>query len=157
VAAFGTKLEPCAKRDPRLSHFFPTPAQLTEIDIGVLGMPRARAKTLSSMATAVLADPHLLCPAESLEISLTRLRAVPGIGDWTAQYIALRALSEPDAFPASDVALLRAFQDREGRRPTPTALLARAEVWRPWRAYAAQHLWAAGVGGALATRGKAWT
>ncbi len=157
VTTFGTRLELCAQSDSRLSHLFPTPAQLAIADISVLGMPRARAKTLSALATAVLDDPNLLCPAESLEISLTRLRAVPGIGDWTAQYIALRALGEPDAFPASDVALLRAFQDSQGHRPTSVTLLARAEIWRPWRAYAAQLLWTAGVGGALAASGETCT
>jgi AraC family transcriptional regulator of adaptative response / DNA-3-methyladenine glycosylase II len=69
------------------------------------------------------------------------LRALPGIGEWTAQYIAMRALREPDAFPAADIGLLRAMTGRDGERPTPASLLARAEHWRPWRAYAAQHLW----------------
>ncbi len=66
----------------------------------------------------------------------------PGIGEWTAQYIAMRALREPDAFPAADIGLMRAMVGWRGRRPTPADLLARAERWRPWRAYAAQHLWA---------------
>jgi AraC family transcriptional regulator of adaptative response / DNA-3-methyladenine glycosylase II len=68
---------------------------------------------------------------------------LPGIGDWTAQYIALRALHEPDAFPASDVGLLRAMDESLGKRATPDDLLAMAQSWRPWRAYAAQHLWTA--------------
>ena len=71
------------------------------------------------------------------------VRSIRGIGDWTAHYIALRAAREPDAFPASDLGLLRGAADRKGVRPTPVALLARAERWRPWRAYAAQHLWMA--------------
>jgi len=70
------------------------------------------------------------------------LRAVPGIGEWTVQYIALRALRDPDAFPATDVGLLRGAAE-DTVRPTPAALVARAEAWRPWRAYAAQHLWCA--------------
>jgi AraC family transcriptional regulator of adaptative response / DNA-3-methyladenine glycosylase II len=69
---------------------------------------------------------------------------LPGIGEWTAQYIAMRELREPDAFPAADIGLLRAMTNRDGRRPSPAELLARAESWRPWRAYAALHLWAAG-------------
>jgi len=69
--------------------------------------------------------------------------AKSGIGEWTAHYIALRALREPDAFPAADIGLLRALEGRDRVRPTPSALLARAERWRPWRAYAAQHLWSA--------------
>jgi AraC family transcriptional regulator of adaptative response / DNA-3-methyladenine glycosylase II len=82
------------------------------------------------------------------------LCALPGIGEWTAQYIALRALHEPDAFPASDVGLLRAMDDHLGRRATAEELLTIAQGWRPWRAYAAQHLWTADAG-APAIRKKA--
>ena len=74
---------------------------------------------------------------------LAKLRSLPGIGEWTAQYIAMRELREPDAFPAADVGLLRAMTTADGRRPSPAELLSRAEPWRPWRAYAALHLWAA--------------
>jgi len=73
------------------------------------------------------------------------LRSLPGVGEWTAQYIAMRELREPDAFPAADVGLLRAMAAVDGRRLSPAELLARAERWRPWRAYAAMHLWAAGA------------
>jgi AraC family transcriptional regulator of adaptative response / DNA-3-methyladenine glycosylase II len=69
------------------------------------------------------------------------LRQITGIDEWTAQYVALRALREPDAFPASDPGLLCAAARLLGRRLTPAELLSRAEPWRPWRAYAAQHLW----------------
>jgi len=65
------------------------------------------------------------------------------VGEWTAQYIAMRQLREPDAFPAADIGLMRGLETPETGRPTPAQLLARAEAWRPWRAYAAQHLWAA--------------
>jgi len=81
-------------------------------------------------------------PLATLEQTVERLRSIRGVGEWTAQYIALRAAREPDAFPSSDVGLLRGAA-REGARPSPRALEARAERWRPWRAYAAQHLWAA--------------
>jgi AraC family transcriptional regulator of adaptative response / DNA-3-methyladenine glycosylase II len=80
--------------------------------------------------------------AGSLEETIARLRAIRGIGDWTAHYIAMRACREPDAFPASDVGLLRGAADSAGRRPTPAELMARADAWRPWRAYAAHQLWA---------------
>jgi len=70
------------------------------------------------------------------------LRSLPGVGEWTAQYIAMRELREPDAFPAADIGLMRAMSDASGVRPSPAALLAHAERWRPWRAYAALHLWA---------------
>src|SRR5690606_20608441 len=82
----------------------------------------------------------LLRPFETLEATVAKLEALPGIGPWTAHYIAMRALREPDAFPASDLGLLRAMATPEGR-PTPAQLLARAEAWRPWRAYAAIRLW----------------
>jgi AraC family transcriptional regulator of adaptative response / DNA-3-methyladenine glycosylase II len=78
----------------------------------------------------------------SLDEAIERLRALPGIGEWTAQYIALRALREPDAFPPTDVGLMRALAGADGRRPNTAELLNLAERWRPWRAYAAQHLWA---------------
>jgi AraC family transcriptional regulator of adaptative response / DNA-3-methyladenine glycosylase II len=78
-----------------------------------------------------------------MEETIARLVAIPGVGEWTAQYIALRAIREVDAFPSSDVGLLRGAERVLGSAETPKTLLSRAEVWRPWRAYAAQHLWAA--------------
>ena len=74
--------------------------------------------------------------------AVARLMELPGVGAWTAQYIALRALGESDAFPPGDIGLLRATAER-GIRPSPKALLARAKAWRPWRAYAVIHLWTA--------------
>jgi AraC family transcriptional regulator of adaptative response / DNA-3-methyladenine glycosylase II len=125
---------------PGLTTAFPSPKRLAAADLGALGMPAARRDALRGLAEAVLADPDLLRPRGSLEESVARLRDIRGIGEWTAQYVALRALRETDAFPSSDVALLRATG--AGERPTPEALERRAESWRPWRAYAAQHLWA---------------
>jgi AraC family transcriptional regulator of adaptative response / DNA-3-methyladenine glycosylase II len=104
-------------------------------------MPASRTTTLSAVAAAVAADPDLLGAHINLEEAIKRLRAIRGVGEWTAQYIALRQLREPDAFPAADIGLLRAFADDDGRRPAAEELLAHAEKWRPWRAYAAQHLW----------------
>jgi AraC family transcriptional regulator of adaptative response / DNA-3-methyladenine glycosylase II len=126
-----------------LTHVFPDPTAVTRADLAGLGMPGTRRATLHALARAALADASLFAPARDLDDAIARLRAIPGIGEWTAQYIALRALREPDAFPASDIGLLRAAAAPDGTRPTPAALLARAEAWRPWRAYAAQHLWAA--------------
>ena len=88
--------------------------------------------------------PDIFGPRRSLDETIRTLRTLPGIGEWTAQYIAMREMREPDAFPAADVGLLRAMADGHGRRPSARELLARAEPWRPWRAYAAQHLWASG-------------
>jgi AraC family transcriptional regulator of adaptative response / DNA-3-methyladenine glycosylase II len=125
-----------------LTRVFPRPEQLVHADLA-LGMPRARITALRGIAAAAVADPCLFETGGDLDAKLARLRALPGIGEWTAQYIALRALREPDAFPAADIGLLRAMADRDRVRPTPAGLLARAERWRPWRAYAAQHLWSA--------------
>ena len=105
----------------------------------------ARGRALIALAQAIAADPAIFSPAASLEQAIATLRALPGIGEWTAQYIAMRELREPDAFPAADIGLLRAMADGSGRRPLPEELLTRAERWRPWRAYAALHLWAAGA------------
>jgi AraC family transcriptional regulator of adaptative response / DNA-3-methyladenine glycosylase II len=126
--------------DPELPFLFPEPAELLDADLRPLGMPQARKNALLSMAKAALADRNLFEPLASVTETVAQLRTIPGVGEWTAQYIALRAAREPDAFPASDVGLLRGAS-RGGKRPTPDQLLARAERWRPWRAYAAQHLW----------------
>jgi AraC family transcriptional regulator, regulatory protein of adaptative response / DNA-3-methyladenine glycosylase II len=128
-----------------LTHVFPRPEHLVAADLTALGMPRMRAATLASLAAAVVADPQVLGAGRSLTECVTQLRALPGIGEWTAQYIAMRGLREPDAFPAGDIGLLRASTDARGKRPTSRELLARAERWRPWRAYAAQHLWTSGT------------
>jgi len=139
VARYG---QPLSDPQPGLTHLFPEPALLAQTDLSELGLPRSRAKTLSAVAAAVIADPDLLSAGHSLEEAVARLRAVPGIGDWTAHYIAMRQLREPDAFPAADVGLMRALTDPSGQRPDAAALLQRAQAWRPWRAYGAQHLWA---------------
>jgi AraC family transcriptional regulator of adaptative response / DNA-3-methyladenine glycosylase II len=138
VAAHG---EPLALPDGDLTHAFPRPEVLAAADLAPLGMPRSRAATLSGVAAALVADPDLLSAHRGLDEAVQRLRAIRGIGEWTAQYIALRQLREPDAFPAADIGLVRALADSDGKRPAYDEVLARAEKWRPWRAYAAQHLW----------------
>lgn len=139
VARFGEKLR---DSDPILTHVFPEPGVLADVDLSILGMPKSRAKTLSAVAAAVVADPQIFAAGRSLEEAVAQLRTLPGIGEWTAQYIAMRQLREPDAFPAADIGLMRAMVNSEGVRPSANQLLAHAEQWRPWRAYAAQHLWA---------------
>jgi AraC family transcriptional regulator of adaptative response / DNA-3-methyladenine glycosylase II len=138
--------EPLRHPEPeaRLTHVFPEPAVVAGADLFTLGMPRRRAVALSAVAAAVVADPEIFAAGRSLEEAIAQLRSLPGIGEWTAQYIAMRQLREPDAFPAADLGLQRAMQSSKGFRPSAGELLARAERWRPWRAYAAQHLWAAG-------------
>jgi AraC family transcriptional regulator of adaptative response / DNA-3-methyladenine glycosylase II len=141
VAAHGEPLaQPWA--EPGLTHAFPSAERLAAADLSGMKMPGARIRCLSAMAQALADDPNLLSPTAGLDEMVQRLRALPGIGEWTAQYIAMRQLREPDAFPAADVALMRALADADGVRPTAEQLLARAEAWRPWRAYAALHLWA---------------
>ncbi|MFP5406076.1 MAG: DNA-3-methyladenine glycosylase family protein [Gammaproteobacteria bacterium] len=121
---------------------FPAPREVLAADLSDMGMPRARIVALTAVAEAALADPGLFRRSATVEETVARLCAIKGVGPWTAQYIAIRACREPDAFPASDVGLLRGSADAEGRRPSPAELTRQAEAWRPWRAYAAQHLWA---------------
>lgn len=128
---------------PSLVRTFPTPAQVAASDLGALGMPGARKSALMALAEAALSDAHLFQPLATVEDTVARLRNIRGVGEWTAHYIALRAVRETDAFPASDIGLLRSAARHDGLRPSPSELNDRAEPWRPWRAYAAQHLWAA--------------
>ena len=139
VAAYGT---PMQVPDGELTHIFPEPRILADARLDVLGIPRSRAAALSAVAAAVAKSPDIFTVGTGLEETVQRLRSIAGVGEWTAQYIALRQLREPDAFPASDIGLRRALADDDGRRPAAAEVLERAEQWRPWRAYAAQHLWA---------------
>src|SRR4029077_18155062 len=91
---------------------------------------------------AVSTDPKIFGPKRGLEEAIAQLRSLVGIGEWTAQYIAMRELREPDAFPEADSGLMRAMGQGRGARPSPAELLEHAEQWRPWRSYAALHLWA---------------
>ena len=143
TAAHGAPLEDEAANALGLTHFFPEPGALAQADVETLAMPRARGRALVGLAAAAAADPELFGMRRSLNEAVAALRALPGIGEWTAQYIAMRALREPDAFPSADIGLMRALEGPDGVRPTAVELLARAERWRPWRAYAASHLWAA--------------
>jgi 3-methyladenine DNA glycosylase/8-oxoguanine DNA glycosylase len=135
VAKFGVPYDDPARADG-LTRLFPAPARLRRADIASLGMPRSRGAAVAALASAAITDPHLFDPGQDP----ARFSAIPGIGEWTAQYIAMRALGETDAFPATDIALVRALEEG-GRRPTAKAVIARAEAWRPWRAYAVLHLW----------------
>jgi 3-methyladenine DNA glycosylase/8-oxoguanine DNA glycosylase len=141
VAICGSPV-PTAMQAPGLVRLFPTAAEVAAADVSALRMPGARRAALTALARAVADDERLFEPGRPLDETIARLRAVKGVGEWTAQYIALRALRHPDAFPASDVGLLRGATNETGTRPTPAALLERAERWRPCRAYAAQLLWA---------------
>jgi AraC family transcriptional regulator of adaptative response / DNA-3-methyladenine glycosylase II len=118
----------------RLNRLFPTPDQLAEAPLEEVGIISSRARTLRSLARAVR-DGHIVFNGVS---TLESLRAVPGIGEWTAQYVAMRALNEPDAFPSSDLVLRKMAGDCSARE-----LERRSEAWRPWRAYAVMLLWQA--------------
>jgi AraC family transcriptional regulator of adaptative response / DNA-3-methyladenine glycosylase II len=129
--------------DSALTHVFPTAKRLATVEAIGLGMPASRLSTLRSLAEAAVANPDLFRLSGSIEDAIRRLRSIRGIGEWTAQYIAMRALREVDGFPATDIGLLRSFTQLTGKQTGPPELIAQAEAWRPWRAYAAQHLWAA--------------
>ena len=143
AARWGTPLPDVADdSEAPLRVVFPTPAMLADADVASLGMPGKRGQAVAMLGASVAADPLLLERAATLDESIAKLLALRGLGPWTAHYIAMRVLREPDALPASDIGLLRALTDAQGQRPTAQQLTARAEAWRPWRAYAAQHLWA---------------
>jgi len=147
VAAFGEPLDPALvpPEHGAPDTLFPTPERLAEADVARIGLPRARAAAIAGLAAAVAATPGLLEPGAGLDDTVARLTRLPGVGPWTAHYVAMRALREPDAFPASDLGLRRALATAAGL-PTPAALEARAEAWRPWRAYAAIALWSGPAG-----------
>jgi len=125
---------------PGVAHSFPTPEALCEADAGRLGIPRARATAVRELARAVARGELALDAASGLEESTRKLAALPGVGDWTAQYIAMRALGEPDACPTSDLGLRRAL-GAAGELASAREVAERAEAWRPWRGYAAVLLW----------------
>jgi AraC family transcriptional regulator, regulatory protein of adaptative response / DNA-3-methyladenine glycosylase II len=144
VALHGRRIPEGYVNHSGLTHLFPTAERLASAERMGLGMPRSREMSLKELAKAVASDPNLFRPFGKMEDAIARLRTIHGVGEWTAQYIALRALRETDAFPASDIGLLRgAAAVLDGDSSGSAGLLNRAELWRPWRAYAAQHLWAA--------------
>ncbi len=124
-----------------LTHLFPTPRALARADLSAVGLTGARQRTLRALGAAVDGGLRLTPDAERAT-TLAGLQALPGIGPWTAQYVALRALREADAFPDGDLGLRRALS--AGGRPVSSARLRdTAERWRPWRGYAAMALWLA--------------
>jgi len=122
-----------------LGRTFPDASRVAAVPhgrIASLGMPGARARTIVGVARAIAGGELDLSPNADLDETLAKLRALPGVGEWTAQYLAMRALAWPDAFPHTDLGVLRALGEKDPRR-----VLQRAEAWRPWRAYAVMHLW----------------
>ena len=143
VKLHGRSVPQASRIHPALLQVFPGAVRLASAASIALGMPGARLATLKAVAEAAVADANLFRPFGGVDETVARLKAIRGIGEWTAQYIALRAVREMDAFPATDIGLLRGAASIDGTAVTPAHLLDRAESWRPWRAYAAQHLWAA--------------
>ena len=136
VARFG---DPVQTPFPALTRVFPSAEQIAAAApdaIGTLGIVRQRVGALQALARAVVAGEITLHRGAPLEATLDALRALPGIGDWTAQVIAMRALAWPDAWPATDIGLYNALGSRD-----PKHITALAEAWRPWRAYAVLRLW----------------
>lgn len=141
VAQLGT---PLATPFPQLTHLFPSPAALagaTGDALGGLGIVKQRQTAIQALARAVLEHRLSLHAGADPASTIATLITLPGVGDWTAQYIAMRALRWPDAFPAGDVALQKALGVQHGPQPAKAALAA-SLVWQPWRSYAVIRAWA---------------
>lgn len=138
VDQFGTPLrEPLA---PEVTRLFPEPAILAEAPLEDIGLPTQRASAVRALAVTVHKQRLQLVPTADVEATIEQLLELPGIGPWTASYIAMRVLGTPDAFPHADLVLRRAVS-LSSKPLTPKQLLLRAQPWQPWRAYAALHLW----------------
>lgn len=140
VAAVG---DPVVDPGGGLTHLFPTPAAVAAVDPLVLRLPLRRRRLVLDLAAAMASGDLDVGPAADPARALDQLLATPGVGPWTAGIVAMRGFGDPDAFPATDLGV-RQGAERLGLPTRPAALLARAERWRPVRAYAVQHLWAAG-------------
>jgi AraC family transcriptional regulator of adaptative response / DNA-3-methyladenine glycosylase II len=135
--------EPIADPGGGLTHLFPDPAALAALNPDSLAFPQARRRTITRLIAALAADDVDLGPGNDWERARAQLAALPGLGPWTVEVIAMRALGDPDAFPATDLGVRFAARGL-GLPATPAALTRRAATWRPWRAYAVQYLWATG-------------
>jgi AraC family transcriptional regulator of adaptative response / DNA-3-methyladenine glycosylase II len=133
---FGVKVE---TPFPNLTHLSPTPVTIVAArpkEIAKIGLPLARASSLHDLATLCLEEPALLRPGSLVQQTSARLLAITGLGPWTAAYIAMRALHWPDAFPETDLGIRHALGLKR-----PQDIVKASQPWRPWRAYAAMHLW----------------
>jgi AraC family transcriptional regulator, regulatory protein of adaptative response / DNA-3-methyladenine glycosylase II len=136
ASAFGT---PIGSPFASLNTVFPAPekiAQLTVDHIARLGVLAARSRSIIALAGALADGAIQFGPATDIAAELKKLRALPGVGEWTAQYIAMRALDWPDAFPHTDFGVMKALGETN-----PERVLQAAQPWRPWRAYGVMHLW----------------
>jgi len=137
VAAYG---EPLVRPLGNVTHVFPAAAALARADPARLAMPAARARALLALAAALTGGELVLDARADRHEARRRLLALPGIGPWTSEYVAMRALRDPDAFPVRDLGLRRALE-RLGYDGRPASAARIAERWRPYRAYALMHLW----------------
>ncbi len=151
VRRFGKPLH--ASNESGLTHSFPDPETLARADCTVAGIPRARAEAIRGLAREISRKTLVLENFSGLEEAVDRLTETPGIGKWTAHYIAMRVLGEPDAFPSGDLGLRRALS-RNGSLISERQVIRRAEPWRPWRAYAAMYLWLPPIPGKIQRRKK---
>jgi AraC family transcriptional regulator of adaptative response / DNA-3-methyladenine glycosylase II len=122
-----------------LARLTPTAARIASAsvaELAAIGLPRTRASSIQALAAAIAGEHISLDRAAPAETTILRLRAIPGIGEWTAQYIAMRCLGWPDAFPHTDLGIKKALGTMD-----PSRAIEIAEKWRPWRAYATMHLW----------------
>jgi len=127
-----------------LTHLFPRPEDLADAELAPLGIARESAAAVNALARWLCNKEYTYDASRTLQETISRLSAIDGIGEGMAHYIAMRASGEPDAFPTDDRGLRRALGT--GEIPaSPEQIVSLAEAWRPWRAYAAMHLWAASV------------
>jgi AraC family transcriptional regulator of adaptative response / DNA-3-methyladenine glycosylase II len=140
VTALG---EPVTDPEGGLTHLFPGPAALAAVDPATLGFPQARRTTLTTLAAALAAGDVDLGPGSDWAQARARLAELPGLGPWTIETVAMRALGDPDAFTPTDLGV-RGAARHLGLPATPAALTRHSAAWRPWRAYAVQYLWATG-------------
>jgi len=137
VAAYG---QPFPGEDGGLTHCFPQPEVLASADLRAIGATGAQERAIRTLSSAVVGEQLELDASHGLDDFTERLCKLPGIGPWTAHYVAMRALAEPDAFPAGDLGLRRALAT-DVRPLSVKALEEISAEWRPWRAYGALYLW----------------
>ncbi|MGD9622713.1 MAG: AlkA N-terminal domain-containing protein [Mycolicibacterium sp.] len=139
VAAFG---RPLRDIDGDLTHLFPTTEDLGQLDSRCLAIPRSRQHTLTALIAALNNGDVVLNSGCDWNLAREQLLALPGVGPWSAEMVAMRGLGDPDAFPATDLGVAAAARQL-GLPTTPKHLIERSRSWRPWRSYATQHLWTA--------------
>ncbi|HEY6406342.1 MAG TPA: DNA-3-methyladenine glycosylase 2, partial [Ktedonobacteraceae bacterium] len=132
--------EPLRTPDGTLTHLFPVPEVVANADLQGLGITQRRIDTMRLLAQNIVSGILVLDRGAEREQTMTQLLALPGVGPWTVSYIAMRALGDPDAFPATDLGLRSALA-QHGLATDSRHVTAYAEAWRPWRSYATIHLW----------------